>query len=312
MGRKAALNYEQVKAVVNALRAAGAKPTIDRVWDALDRAGSKGTVHKLVRQCLAESEGAEQTPDSLRLLPHDVQQVILAFADQTASTAREMIADELIDCRREADSLATDNERLGAEVGGLQEALLLAGTRESAADGRALQLDIELTAVRAQINDERAAAEHVRTALLKAELRLEAAAQFERDLREARAELDAQKSARVEAERFAAVLGAQKKDQEERLSDLKTELAASRDAGALSERRQADLLQVLEDERQARVAAERELAVLTAVQGASLVGEPKREMDPRQTTLWQHSPGLAGGDAGGAVPTRRQKRPGHD
>lgn len=312
MGRKAALNYEQVKAVVNALRAAGAKPTIDRVWDALDRAGSKGTVHKLVRQCLAESEGAEQTPDSLRLLPHDVQQVILAFADQAASTARERIADELIDCKQEADSLATDNERLEAEVGALQEALLLAGAEKSAADGRAVQLESDLTAARAQINNERAAAEHLHTALLKAELRLEGAAQGEKDLRETRAELDAQKSARVDAERSAAVLGAQRTDQEERLGDLKIELAASRDAVTRGEKRLADLLHTLEEERQARVAAERELAVLAAVQGTCLIGEPRRENDPRQATLWQQYPEPAGSNAVGDVPTRRQKRPAHD
>jgi hypothetical protein len=59
MGRKAALSYEQVKAVVNALRTEGAKPTIDKVWEALDRAGSKGTIHKLVKQYMAELEGAQ-------------------------------------------------------------------------------------------------------------------------------------------------------------------------------------------------------------------------------------------------------------
>lgn len=42
MGRRAALRYEQVKAVINALRRGG--EAHDRqVWDALDRAGSKGT-----------------------------------------------------------------------------------------------------------------------------------------------------------------------------------------------------------------------------------------------------------------------------
>lgn len=312
MGRKAALNYEQVKAVVNALRAAGAKPTIDRVWDALDRAGSKGTVHKLVKQCLAESEGAEQAPESLRLLPHDIQQVILAFADQTASTAREMIAEELIDCRQQADSLASDNERLSAEVVALQEAFRLAEAEKSAADGRAVQLASELARARAQIGEERAAAEQVRAALLRAELRLETAVQADRDLREARAELERQVGARIEAERSAAVLGAQRTDQEERLSDLKTELAASRDAGARDEKRIEDLLHVLEHERQARAIVERELAVLAAVQGAALAEEPKQDKDPRQTTLWQNHPGLAGGDDVEAIAPRRPRRSARD
>lgn len=298
MGRKAVLSYEQVKAVVNALRTEGAKPTIDKVWEALDRAGSKGTVHKLVKQYLAELEGAQETPDSLRLLPHDIQQVILAFADQAASTARERIAEELIECRQGADSLAGDNERLSAELDALRTQLALAGSEKSAAEGRAAQLENELAAARVQASGERAAAEQARTALAKAQLQLEAAMHMEEDLRSTGAELEGQRRARIEAERDAAVLAAQRKDQDERLGELKSELAGARDAWARSESKNAGISEALERERQARMVAERDLAVLTAVQAGPAPTEPKRDKDARQRALWPQDSPLLGRSAG--------------
>ncbi|WP_312549882.1 DNA-binding protein [Massilia sp.] len=294
MGRKAALSYEQVKAVVNALRAEGAKPTIDKVWGALDRAGSKGTIHKLVKQYMAELEGAQQTPESLRLLPHDIQQVILAFADQAASTAREKIADELVECRQEGDNLASDNERLSAEVDALRVQLAQAASERAAAEGRAVQLENELAAARTHANDERAAAERARTALARAELQLESISHLEDALRGMRTELEGQREARIEAERTVAVQVAQRKDQEERMRDLKSELSAVREACLQREGRNADLSQAFERERQAREVAERDLAVRIAVQAGLTLAAPKKEKDVRQRALWPQDRELPG------------------
>lgn len=288
MGRKAAITYEQVKAVVDALRAEGAKPTIDQVWDAFDRAGSKGTIHKLVKQYLGELEGAQRAPESLRLLPPDIQHVILAFADQTAATAREKIADELVECRQESVSLADDNERLTAEVDDLRRQLAQASADKATAEGRAAQLASELAATREQIRAERMAAEQSRTELAKAELRLEQLAPLEEALRQTRAERDAQREARTEVERTAAVLGSKQKEHEERVEELKNSLAILRDTCARFEMKNAELGEELGCERQARAAAERELAVLKAVQAERLGPAPKskKERVP-QGTLWQ-------------------------
>jgi DNA repair exonuclease SbcCD ATPase subunit len=287
MGRKAAITYEQVKAVVDALRAEGAKPTIDQVWEAFDRAGSKGTIHKLVKQYLAESE-PQTTPDSLRLLPPDIQQVILTFGDQAAATAREKIASELIECRQEGACLADDNERLSAELEDLRMQLAQAGSDKAAAEGRAAQLANELTAAREQLGAERMAAEQARTALAKAELRLESLGPLEDELRQTRAERDAQREARTEVERTAAVLGSKQKEHEERVEELKNSLATLRDTCARFEMKNAELGEALGCERQARATAERELAVLKAVQAERPGPAPKskKERVP-QGTLWQ-------------------------
>lgn len=238
-----------------------------------------------MKQYLAEVEGAQQAPDSLRLLPHDIQQVILAFVDQAASTARETIADELIDCRQVADNLAGDNERLSAEVESLQAQLVMAAADRAAAEGRAVRLENDLAATRVQVNEERSAAEHARSLLARAELRLESIVHLEDELRNTRTELEAQRAARFEAECTAAVLGSQRKDQEERANDLKSELACAREAFARSETRNIELSQMLEREREARMVVQQDLAELLAVQTEPALAGPKKTRDARTRAL---------------------------
>ena len=288
MGRPALITYEQVKAVIDALRDDGAKPTIDRIWEALHKAGSKGTVHKLAKQYFAELEGREKAPESLRLLPPDVQQIILAFADDAAATMREKIAEELLESKREAASLAVDNERLTAELDDLRTQLAQAASDKAAAHGRAQQLANELVAAREEIGIERAASERARTGLAKAELRLEAIGPLEEELRQARTERDALREARSEAEGAVAVLSSQQKEREHRVQELKSSLAGIRDACARLESRNGELAGALERERQSRAIAERERAVLAAVQAKRPSNSTKPKKKPvQQEALWQ-------------------------
>lgn len=288
MGRPALITYEQVKAVIDALRADGAKPTIDRIWEALHKAGSKGTVHKLAKQYFADLEGTEKAPESLRLLPPDVQRVILAFADDAAATMREKIAEELLESKREAASLADDNERLTAELDDLRTQMAQAVSDKAAAHGRAEQLANELVAAREEIGTERAASERARTALAKAELRLEAIGPLEEELHQARTERDAQREARSEAERAVAVLSSQQKEHEDRVQELKSSLANMRDTCGSLEAKNRELAEALTAERQARAVAERDLAVSEAVQVARLAtGQKTKKRQPQQEMLWQ-------------------------
>jgi hypothetical protein len=298
MGRRAGITYEQVKAVIDALRAEGAKPTIDRIWEALGKAGSKGTVHKFAKQCFSELEGTGDAPESLRLLPPEVQQVVLAFADQEAATARRKIADELLECRQEAASLADDNERLAADLDELRAQLAQAASDKAAAEGRATHLANELAAARDEIRNELAAAEQARTTLAKAELRLEFVGLVEEELRQARMECGVQREARIEAERVVAVLGSQQKEHEERVQDLKASMAVMRDAYARLETTSCQLAEILKREKRAREAAERKVAALAAVQVERPGTSPKsKRRVMRQGMLWQ------GDGLDGQVPT---------
>jgi len=288
MGRRAVITYEQVKAVVDALRVEGVKPTIDRIWEALDKAGSKGTVHKLAKQYFAELEGADKPPESLRLLPPDVQQVILAFGDQVAASARQKIADQLLECREEAASIADDNERLTAALDDLRTELSQAVSDKAAAEGRAAQLAKELAAAREEVFAERMAAEQARTALAKAELRLGSIGPLEDELRQTRAQRDTQREARMDAERIAAVLNSQQEQHEERVQDIRTSLSNMRDACARLEAKNGEVAAALATEREVRAAAERDLAVLTAVQAARpSTGQRSKREQGQQSALWQ-------------------------
>ena len=85
-----------------------------------------------------------------------------------------------------------------------------------------------------------------------------------------------------------AVLSSQQKEHEERAKELKSSLAGIRDACARLESRNGELADVLERERQARVVAERERAVLAAVQAERPSNGTKPKKKPvQQEALWQ-------------------------
>lgn len=225
MGRKATITYEQVAAAIDALRAEGASPTVDRVWEAVGKRGSRGTVHKLVKRRRGELDETLKEPSSLRQLPPDLQAAVLSFADQSAATARTRIADELREAMQETANLADENERLSEELDGLREQLTQVRADLGATEGRAGQLTLELETARKAIAGERFAAEAARISMAKAELRLEALEETQSELRRTRDELELEKNARREAERNAAVLAAQSEMHAERARELRGSLA---------------------------------------------------------------------------------------
>jgi chromosome segregation ATPase len=293
MGRTASITYDQVKAVADALHAEGrGNPTIDEIWEALGRVGSKGTIHQLVKRYRAESKDMPKTSESLRVLPADIQRAILAFADRAATMARDGIDAELVERQQEADSLAEDNKRRVSEIDELRLQLEQAMSEKAGADAMAAALAQDLAVARAQVDAQRAAAEQARTELAKAELRLEALGPLQEELRQARAACDAEHEARTAAERAAAVLAAQKKEHEERISELNKTLANARAACDRLEARNAGLLEEVKREQQARTVAERELAVLNAVQPGVPGKRPrsakgKGHPQAPQKALWQ-------------------------
>jgi chromosome segregation ATPase len=286
-----------VKAVIDALRAEGAKPTIDKTWEALGKVGSKGTVHKLVKQYFSELDETEKTPESLRLLPPGVQQVILAFADEAAAAAREKIAAELLACQQEAASSAGDNEQLVGEVDDLRTQLAHAASEKAVTEGRTEQLARELAAARNEIRVERMTAEQARIALARAELRIESVGVLEEELREARAERDALRGASTEAQQAAAVCSSRQTEYESRVQELKSLLSEMRDACARFERKHSELAEAFDRERQARAIAERDLAVLTAIQAERpSTSTRSRKRAAHQGALWHKETGDPSGN----------------
>jgi len=148
------------------------------------------------------------------------------------------------------------------------------------------------------------AAEQARTALAKAELRLEQLALLEEALRQTRAERDAQREALAEAERSAAVLGSKQAEHEERMQDIKSSLTNSRDACAKLETKNGEMAAALEQERQARAAVERELAVLAAVRVARpRPGSKSKRGRVQQGALWPGDGETPNGAVGPVAPS---------
>ncbi|MDL2356317.1 MAG: DNA-binding protein [Pseudomonadota bacterium] len=268
-----------VKAAVEALRAAGEAVTTRAVYEKLGRVGSMGTVHKLLQKNLNEKH---ETPYSLRQLPSQLQQVIMDFADIQVDGARRQFLEELSGTRREMADLAEDNERLTATVEEMREQLLHVASDKATVEGRVVQLVGELGGAREETAAERRAAEEARMELAKVQLRAEALAPLAGEVREGRAQWEAQRAACARAEQEAAVLEAQKLALGEQVQNLKSELANARAGSETLDMRILGLSELFDRERDARTVAERELAVLTAMRDERQASGEKgrRSKDP--------------------------------
>lgn len=285
MGRDAAVTYEQVRAAAETIVANGTKPAARLIRQMLGNVGSMGTISKFLQQWRASQQ---DQPVSVRMLPPVLQQVILSFADEEAARCRTQIAAELVDCRQELADLAEENEKQVEIVGRQRDQIENLTTEKSVMDGRLAQLHAELTAARNDVIEERRQAELARTEVAKMQLRLDALASLPDDLRQARADLEAQRQACVRAEQTAAVLDAQKSELERRLAEIKDELIESRATGARIEQPMGELAGLGKGKHHGRAVAEQESSGLTAAPekpGRKSNGSIEKPNRPQQQDL---------------------------
>jgi len=264
MGRQALVTLDHVKTAVTALQAEG-KPVSSRsVREKLGNVGSMGTINRLLQMSAADKN---RKPDSLRQLPPDLQRTILDFTDQQANGARAQIAEELVACRLEMADLATENERLSAAVEELRIQLETTAAEKAVSEGRLAQLTSELAMARKETAAERSSSENVRIDLVRLQLRVDALAPLEHELNKTRRQCEEHRDACVRLEQANAVLDTQREALERQVHDLRSELVeAHSKSDGLSEKTEK-ISGMLEQERAARVLAERELAVARAVHG---------------------------------------------
>jgi chromosome segregation ATPase len=285
MGRQASVTIEHVRAAVAALRAEGNKVSSRAVREKLGNVGSMGTVNKLLQQCLSEQG---DTPESLRQLPPELQHAVLVFADRQADVARRQVAEELISCRREMGDLAEDNEQLTATIEDLREQLVGARSDRATVEGRVAQALEELAGAREETAVERRASEAARVELAKLQLRVAALESLEDELRDVRAQYEAQRSECARAAQAAAVLEAQKLALGDQVQELKGELANARAAGDRLDKKIQGLSDLLDKERATRAVIEREFAVASALSSEQTATEKKgRKHRGVQTTFWE-------------------------
>lgn len=265
MGRPATITYEQVAAIAGAMRDAGGNPSTRLVRERLGNMGNTGTINRLLQRWRSEQEDAA----AATVLPAALQRAIMAFLEEELKRTRAELEGELAHYRQEMADLAAENERqleaFEAQAGDLAA---LEGER-AAVEGRAAQLAGDLDTARDNAARERAAAEAARVELAKAQLRLEALPRLEQQLGELGRKLEQERKVRVDAEQCAAVLTAQRADQESRIDDCKMALTHAHADTVRAQERAQHLTSLLDRERERRIEAEQAIAVLR-VQHAEL------------------------------------------
>lgn len=206
MGRESGFTYEQVAAIADVMKAAGANPTSRAVRERLGNTGSMGTINKMLQTW---KQGQERAIASALSLPSPVQRTILEFMGHELATAKAALEIALAEEQQEAADLATENERQAAELDAAGVKLLGVQTELATYQGRILQVEAELLTAQTVAERERNAAEKARIDLAKVQLRLEAMPRLEQELLDVRALLDTERAGRVAAEQQAAVLDAQ-------------------------------------------------------------------------------------------------------
>ncbi len=215
MPREASISYEQVAAIADAIKASGSKPN-PRMIRERHGSGSLGTIHKLFQQWEA---GQSRQIEAALALPPALQRAILEFMDQELTSARAELESKLMDAQQAANDLAAENERQASQIETLETTVEDLQGEKATLAGRVSQLETDLASARDEAGRERQAAEAARTELAKAQLRLEAMPILERENERLQGALDAERTARTDAERQAATATAKAEGLADRLAD---------------------------------------------------------------------------------------------
>ncbi len=205
MGRESTVTQEQVVAAADAIKSAGATPTLRAVRERLGGVGSMGTISRMLQSWKA-SQAPSVAPEVA--IPPGLARAILDHLAAEVAQAKVPLTAELAEARQTAGDLAQENERLTREIGERDTEIARLASAKAAIEGRTEQVVTDLAAAREESARERRAAEEARVEVVKATLRLEAMPRLEADLAAAREALEAERVARVAAEQSAAVAAA--------------------------------------------------------------------------------------------------------
>lgn len=229
------VTFEAVAAAAEALSDAGKKASVRNVKDALG-GGSPNAILPHLQAWKAGRPGVRVADVALdgRIFTILSEQITTAVVDATkAAEARAGDLEADLEAVAEAGRLAeTRAAELADDLAHCQADQQQQAGRLDAltAEMERLKLDAATTVAeaRADAARERAAGEQVRQALVRAELRLEAVPGMESALVDLRGQLDNERTARVDAEKAAAVAVAERHAAETRASDLRESLEHAR------------------------------------------------------------------------------------
>ncbi len=240
MARTSNINFGQVAAIADAMKAAGNRPTARAVRERIG-SGSMGTIHKFLQQWQGKATGQDDDEDDGRELPSSIQKALLDFIGCEVATACEPLAEELQTARDDLDAIAQENERLTHSIKELERLLEQCGQERAAAMA-------QLNMTRDELRNANKAREDIGekyTALLRdldrSQRQVEMLASLQPDLIKAQTELATVTAQRTALEIAAASTDAQLRAEQLRANDLaeRLEKAERRNANQESELRTA-------------------------------------------------------------------------
>ncbi|REE06586.1 plasmid replication DNA-binding protein KfrA [Paraburkholderia sp. BL27I4N3] len=249
MAREPNITQEQVSKAAESIRGAGGRPTARAIRERLGT-GSMATVLRFFQ---AWQDAQVKPAEPPAALPQALQRGLLDFVAAEVDRSRIELRTELDIANQANADLIIESERQGLMVENLTASLEKVHAERAELSGRLGQVEAERDASRQEAAAERRAAESARTDLAKALLRLEAMPRLEKDLHDARRELDSERVARVNAEQSAAVAVAKLEASLEARQSIERTLGEAR---RHEQEKDAELASVRADLKDARSAAD--------------------------------------------------------
>ena len=224
MPRSSTITQADVNAICNRLTTAGVVPSVRKIQEE-HGSGSQGTIYPMFDKWKL---GEVQVPEVGMQLPSALQRVLLDFIKRETVQAKAGLEIELNEVKLIAADLARENERQANEIEQRDDEASTLKSGMSGLEARVDQLQKELTAAHHEANRVRDEAEKARTEVALALLRLEAMPRLDADLEAVRSLYEAERVARIAAERESAVAVAKANGFAERLADEKARNETSR------------------------------------------------------------------------------------
>lgn len=181
--------------------------------------------------------------------------------------------------------LAETNVQLAVVIDDLRDQLVHAKEEKANVEGQVARLVEDLSAARDETTAERRAGEEARIELIKLQMCVETLAPLESELRDTRRHGEGLRAASTRFERTVEVLEVQRLALDSQIQSLNVQLEGSRVAEQKTAQKLETVSELLDRERAARTAAERDLAVLHAIQAKrKTIGNPRRKRDSLQTS----------------------------
>jgi len=212
-------------------------------------------IGQIVAEQIAQAVATARADIEVQLSEAEQDAEMVSKAGREAEDRAKALADELEAAKGQVQGLTGQIEQLKADA---EQVKADAAEKVKAAEERA---NVGIAKAEEEATRERDARETAQVSLAKAELRLEALPRLEADLAAVRAELGAERQARIAAEQTGAVLQAQKADLEAHLGETKARADRLTEQLNTSHERTEQLGRELAD---ARVAVQAGLARLEA------------------------------------------------